>query len=71
MLAKWIEILPLFIVRWIAKHEAERWYFRVGTTHYVCAMARHDVLIVLVKDDNGIDSIGRHRATTGKEPGNK
>lgn len=61
MLANWVEILPLFIVRWIARQEAERWHFRVGTVHYVCAMARPDVLFVLVKDDNGIDSIGQRR----------
>lgn len=48
-------------VRWIARQEAERWHFRVGTVHHICAMARPDVMFVLVKDDNGIDSIGQRR----------
>ena len=64
MLAKWIEILPLFIVRWIARHEAERWHFRVGSVYHICPMAQPDVMFVLAKDDTDIDSIGQHRGAS-------
>ena len=47
MLARWTELLPLFVVRWMAR----RWCERVTTSHterpsLVMAMARPDVLFV-------------------------
>ena len=49
MLAKWTEILPLFIVRWLALQVCERvGHEREGNLR-ILAVARPDVLI-LVKD---------------------
>jgi len=45
MLAKWTEILPLFVVRWLARRMCERvQIFREGNTR-LAATARPDVLI--------------------------
>lgn len=45
MLAKWTEILPLFIVRWLAVRRCETVQaFREGN-HRTFAIARPDVLI--------------------------
>ncbi len=45
MLAKWTEILPLFVVRWLALRMCERMLvFREGNERIV-ATARPDVLI--------------------------
>ena len=45
MLAKWTEILPLFVVRWPALKMCERMFvFREGNERVV-AMARPDVMI--------------------------
>ena len=45
MLAKWTEILPLFVVRWLALKMCERMFvFREGNERVV-AMARPDVMI--------------------------
>lgn len=51
MLANWTELLPLFIVRWLATRHCERWMFFVGSTHYRMAMARPDVLFKLPDQD--------------------
>ena len=48
MLAKWTEILPLFIIRWIAKRYCERVpYSYEGRVQFKMATARPDVLIKL------------------------
>ena len=45
MLAKWTEILPLFVIRWLAIQSCERVVtFREGSER-VFAIARPDVLI--------------------------
>lgn len=45
MLAKWTEILPLFVIRWLALRGCERVIaFRDGNNR-VFAIARPDVLI--------------------------
>lgn len=45
MLAKWTEILPMFVVRWLALRICERVFvFREGTERIV-AVARPDVFI--------------------------
>ncbi|HET6890520.1 MAG TPA: hypothetical protein VFH31_05410 [Pyrinomonadaceae bacterium] len=45
MLAKWTEILPLFVVRWLARRMCERVQIsREGKTR-LAATARPDVLI--------------------------
>ena len=45
MLSRWTEILPLFIVRWLALRLCERMLvFREGNDRVVCT-ARPDVLI--------------------------
>lgn len=45
MLAKWTEILPLFVVRWLALRMCERMFvFREGNERVV-AMARPDVMV--------------------------
>lgn len=46
MLAAWTEILPLFIVRWIALRHCERFRFRDSPELRV-VMARPDVLFKL------------------------
>ena len=47
MLAKWTEILPLFIVRYIAKRHCEVVQYHAGSTYRSFAVARPDVLIKL------------------------
>ena len=48
MLAAWMEILPLFVVRWIAKRYCEHvTYSYEGQVERVVATARPDVLIKL------------------------
>lgn len=49
MLAKWTELLPLFVVRWLARRYCER--VIVGREGHIriAATARHDILII-VKD---------------------
>jgi hypothetical protein len=50
MLAKWTEILPLFIIRWLAVKSCERiLVFREGNSR-IFAIARPDIL-VRIKDD--------------------
>ena len=50
MLAAWTEILPLFVVRWIAKRYCERVpYSYEGRVERVVVTARPDVLIKLNK----------------------
>lgn len=45
MLSRWTEILPLFVVRWLALRMCERMFvFREGNERTV-ALARPDVLI--------------------------
>lgn len=46
MLAKWTEILPLFVVRWLALRMCERVVFtREGVHPRVVALARPDIFI--------------------------
>lgn len=46
MLAKWTELLPLFMVRYLAKKYCERMpYYYEGKVPRVVAIARADVLI--------------------------
>lgn len=48
MLSKWTEVLPLFIVRWLAKRYCERVpYSYESREERVVATARPDVLIKL------------------------
>lgn len=48
MLSKWTELLPLFIVRWLAHRYCERvTYSYEGRIERVVATARPDVLIKL------------------------
>lgn len=45
MLSKWVEVLPLFIVRWLALRLCERMLvFREGKERVV-ALARPDVMV--------------------------
>lgn len=46
MLAKWTEILPLFVVRWLALRKCERMHFR-AVPELKVVMARPDVLFKL------------------------
>lgn len=46
MLAKWTEILPLFVVRWLARRKCERMQFR-AVPELKVVMARPDVLFKL------------------------
>jgi hypothetical protein len=49
MLAKWTEILPLFVIRFLAKRLCERvTYSYEGKIERVCATARPDVLIKII-----------------------
>jgi len=48
MLAKWVEILPLFIVRWLARRYCERVSIHREAHPRIAAIARPDVLVVLV-----------------------
>jgi hypothetical protein len=49
MLGKWTEILPLFIVRILAKRYCERVsYSYEGRVERICATARPDVLIKII-----------------------
>ena len=45
MLKAWIEILPLFVVRWLAKRLSERFKVQMGTGNHTrtFAQARPDV----------------------------
>lgn len=45
MLAKWTEILPVFVVRWLAKKHCERVTYGVGITGRTFFIARPDILI--------------------------
>jgi len=45
MLAAWTEILPLFIVRWLAKRYCERINLRVNDRGDAYVTPRKDVLI--------------------------
>lgn len=46
MLAKWTEILPVFVVRWIARRYCERVpYGYEGREQRMMATARPDILI--------------------------
>ena len=46
MLAKWTELLPLFVVRYLAKKYCERYdYYYEGRVQRLVAIARPDVLI--------------------------
>lgn len=45
MLGKWTEILPLFVVRWLALRYCERVPFEREGNARVAAVARPDVLI--------------------------
>ena len=47
MLAKWTEILPLFVVRWLAKRHCERVSISRDGAERIAAVARPDVLIKL------------------------
>lgn len=48
MLAKWTEILPLMVIRWLAKRHCERVpYYYEGRVQFKVAIARPDVLIKL------------------------
>lgn len=48
MLAKWTEILPLFVIRWLAISRCERVW---ASGDLVVAMARPDVLIQVEKKE--------------------
>lgn len=45
MLAKWTEILPLFVIRWLALQGCERMGIERGRDSLIVAVARPDVLI--------------------------
>jgi hypothetical protein len=45
MLAAWTEILPLFVVRWLAIKHCERVHIDREGKDRLCAVARPDVLI--------------------------
>ena len=46
MLAKWTEVLPVFVVRWMARRYCERVpYAYEGREQRMVAVARPDVLI--------------------------
>lgn len=47
MLARWTEILPLFVVRWLALRMCERVSFQREGAHRWAAVARPDVLVKL------------------------
>lgn len=52
MLAKWTEILPLFIIRWLAIKTCERVIIFRETNDRVVAVARPDVYIkIMDKND--------------------
>ena len=54
MLAVWTELLPLFVIRWIAKRYCERVpYSYEGRVTFLVATARPDVLIKLKEKNNG------------------
>jgi hypothetical protein len=48
MLSKWTEILPLFVVRWLALRYCERFHFKTSPELLV-AMPRPDVLVKVPK----------------------
>ena len=47
MLARWCELLPLFVVRWLAQRHCERWSLSLEGQKQVFAIARPDVLFNL------------------------
>ena len=47
MLARWTEILPLFVIRWLALQGCERVFINREEHERLAAMARPDVLIVI------------------------
>ena len=49
MLAKWVEILPLFVVRWLAIRHCERLIVFREEHERVMAVARPDVYIKIIK----------------------
>lgn len=53
MLAPWTEILPLFIVRWLALRMCERVHIDREGVGRMCAVARPDVLIRLIENGGG------------------
>ena len=48
MLAAWTEILPLFIVRWLARRYCERVSIHREPSLRAAAIARPDVLVIVV-----------------------
>lgn len=53
MLAKWTELLPLFVVKYLAKKYCERTlYYYEGKVLRVVAVARPDVLIKINPERN-------------------
>jgi hypothetical protein len=48
MLAMWTEILPLFIVRWLARRYCERVSIHRESHLRTAAIARPDVLVIVV-----------------------
>lgn len=53
MLAKWTELLPLFVVRWLASRYCERVpYHYEGQVHRTFAVARPDVLFKVDHNDH-------------------
>jgi hypothetical protein len=51
MLAAWTEILPMFIVRWLAVHMCERIRLEPGWWAKTVVIARPDILIRLPNVD--------------------
>jgi hypothetical protein len=50
MLAKWTEILPVFVVRWIALRYCERFDYSYGSSvPFVLVAARPDVMFKVEK----------------------
>lgn len=62
MLAKWTEILPLFVVRWLALRKCERFVLARGA---VVAGARPDVLFYIKGDPNSA-TLSSHSQGTEK-----
>jgi len=50
MLARWTEILPLFVVRWMALRWCERVEFQREGNLRVAAVARPDIYVKLPPD---------------------
>lgn len=45
MLGKWTELLPVFIVRWLALRKCERMFIKSAPPAVVVVMARPDILV--------------------------